>query len=149
MCDQSPQSLQELKQTGMDAATKANIDWCIFNAQIDMESGWNPHARSAAGAVGIAQIIPRWHPDCTDPWNPAIALHYAAELINQNLTFRQGRYGQCAGRLQRRTVCNLGRLVRGDPEVRVADPGRGRAAAHAPTSRRLNAQRRRPPGRNA
>ena len=51
----------------------------IFLAQIQQESGFNPHARSPAGALGIAQIMPAtakgWG---VNPLNPRAALNAAA-----------------------------------------------------------------------
>ena len=44
-------------------ADDAGIDREIFRNQINMESGWNPNAVSWAGAEGIAQIIPKYHPE--------------------------------------------------------------------------------------
>lgn len=35
---------------------------------------------SSAGAVGIAQIVPKWHPD-VDPLNPYASIHYAARYL--------------------------------------------------------------------
>ncbi|MFT2112177.1 transglycosylase SLT domain-containing protein [Marinomonas sp. 2405UD68-3] len=35
---------------------------------------------SHAGAVGIAQIVPRWHPN-VDPLNPVESIYYAAEYL--------------------------------------------------------------------
>lgn len=43
---------------------------------------------SHAGAVGIAQIVPRWHPD-VDPLNPVESIYYAAEYL-ANLEKRFG-----------------------------------------------------------
>lgn len=53
------------------AANKFGIDPQLFVRQIQQESGFNPNARSGAGAVGIAQIMPAtakgWGVDPTDP----------------------------------------------------------------------------------
>jgi len=38
--------------------------------------------KSSAGAVGIAQIVPRWHPN-VDPLNPVESIHYAARYLKQ------------------------------------------------------------------
>lgn len=35
---------------------------------------------SSAGAVGIAQIVPRWHPN-VDPLNPQDSIYYAAQYL--------------------------------------------------------------------
>lgn len=37
------------------------IDALVFEAMISVESGFNPNARSASGAIGLGQIIARWH----------------------------------------------------------------------------------------
>lgn len=41
---------------------------------------------SGAGAVGIAQIVPKWHPD-VDPLDPIASINYAAKIMSQ--WFRQ------------------------------------------------------------
>ena len=62
------------------AATVAGYDPDLFVAQITLESGWNTEAVSRAGAIGIAQIIPQWHPG-VNPRDPVASLQYAANLI--------------------------------------------------------------------
>ena len=60
-------------------AKKYNIPEDIFLRQINQESGFNPAAKSPAGATGIAQIMPQYHPD-VDPNDPYASLEYAAKL---------------------------------------------------------------------
>ena len=72
-------------------AIEAGLDPDIFERQIDAESGFNPNVVSPAGAIGIAQIVPRWHPD-VDPWDPYASLAYAARLMRSYLD----RYGSYA-----------------------------------------------------
>jgi len=43
----------------------------------------NGEVISPAGAVGIAQIIPRWHPN-VDPTNPQASIFYAAGYLREN-----------------------------------------------------------------
>lgn len=38
--------------------------------------------QSSAGAQGIAQIVPKWHPN-VDPLNPVESIHYAARYLKQ------------------------------------------------------------------
>lgn len=38
--------------------------------------------KSPAGALGIAQIIPKWHPT-VDPLDPVASIHYAARYMKQ------------------------------------------------------------------
>lgn len=52
---------------------------------LDIESAYRPdiisgQVRSNAGALGIAQIVPRWHPG-VDPLDPAQAIPYAARYL--------------------------------------------------------------------
>jgi len=62
------------------AAQKYGLRPEIFLRQIQQESGFNPHARSPAGALGIAQIMPAtaqgWG---VNPLNPKAALNAAAK----------------------------------------------------------------------
>ena len=54
----------------------------MFVRQIQRESGFNPTARSQAGAIGIAQIVPRFHPG-VDPTNAEASLDYAAKWMSK------------------------------------------------------------------
>lgn len=71
------------------AARRYGIDEYLFERQIEAESNFDPGAGSSAGAQGIAQIVPRWHPD-VDPWNPPEALDYAARLMRNHLNNYDG-----------------------------------------------------------
>jgi len=76
----------DYRAVAVRAAQRAGINPAIFLRQINQESGFNPNARSSAGAVGIAQIVPRWHPgvDATDPIaSLAYAAHYMAGLVHK------------------------------------------------------------------
>jgi hypothetical protein len=72
------------------AAQKYGLDPSVFERQINQESGFNPGARSPAGALGIAQIMPGtargWG---VDPMNPVAALDAAARNMKQYVD----RYG--------------------------------------------------------
>lgn len=59
----------------------------LLARQLDQESGYNPQIidgtqKSSAGAVGIAQIIPHWHPH-VDPTDPTASIWYAANYMYQ------------------------------------------------------------------
>lgn len=49
----------------------------------EVESSLNPLARSSAGAVGIMQIVPRWHPSLgqAGALDPEKAIWYAAKIL--------------------------------------------------------------------
>lgn len=66
-------------------ARRAGIDPAAFERQIVQESGYaadviDCRRASSAGAQGIAQIVPRWHPG-VNPCDPEEALAYAADLM--------------------------------------------------------------------
>ena len=91
------------------AAQNAGIDPEVFARQIQQESGFDPNAKSPAGAVGIAQIMPStaqgWGVDPTDPqasldaaaqhmkgyldqsggdWSKALAMYNAGPNVDMN-----------------------------------------------------------------
>jgi hypothetical protein len=77
------------------AAAKAyGLDPSIFLRQIQQESGFNPNARSGAGAEGIAQFMPATaQGEGVNPWNPQQALMGAAKMDAGNL-HKYGSYAQ-------------------------------------------------------
>jgi len=66
----------------LEAASANGIDPAILAGLIEVESNFNPKARSGAGAVGIAQIMPGYHPT-VDPTQPIESIHYAAKYLRQ------------------------------------------------------------------
>ena len=42
-----------------DAARRHNVPEDLFLRLVQQESGWNPHARSIKGALGLAQLMPQ------------------------------------------------------------------------------------------
>lgn len=66
------------------AAQRAGIDPDLFTRQIQQESGFRTDAVSPAGARGIAQIVPKYHPN-VDPSDPYASLDYAATLMASHL----------------------------------------------------------------
>jgi soluble lytic murein transglycosylase-like protein len=76
----------DLRAYARDAALRQGIDPGIFVRQIEAESAFNPNAVSKAGAVGIAQILPSWHPD-VDPTDPYASLDYAARLMRGYIVY--------------------------------------------------------------
>src|SRR5215471_7738775 len=89
---EQPQPLQpaepggDLQAYARQAAQKAGIDPDVFVRQIQQESGFNPSARSGAGAVGIAQFMPGTAQGMgIDPTDPYAALDAAARLDAQHL----------------------------------------------------------------
>lgn len=48
----------EYLQMARDAARRHNIPEDLFLRLVQQESGWNPHAKSHKGAMGLAQLMP-------------------------------------------------------------------------------------------
>ncbi len=77
------------------AAQNAGIDPKIFVKQINQESGFNPKARSGAGAMGIAQFMPATAQGLgVDPTNPLASLDGAAKLMSQYVQKYAGDYSK-------------------------------------------------------
>ena len=84
--------MPDYRAVAVQAANRYGINPAIFLRQINQESGFNPNARSSAGAVGIAQIVPRWHPG-VNAADPIASLNYAAKLMS-SLVHKYGSYQQ-------------------------------------------------------
>ena len=87
-------SKNQLKQYARQMAQKYGIDPELFVRQIQMESGFNPRAKSGAGAVGIAQFMPSTAKGMgfTAGVNPLRDLEMAAKLMAGHLRNNNGRY---------------------------------------------------------
>lgn len=56
----------------------------LLDRLVSLESSYNPNAyNSASGASGLTQIIKRWHPSVTNPFDPYEALSYTARMLSQ------------------------------------------------------------------
>ena len=68
MATLDPSKILNLTQLGQQAAARHGLDPRLVDAVIQQESGYNPSARSSAGATGLMQLMPdtgkRFH--CTD-----------------------------------------------------------------------------------
>lgn len=80
----------DLRALARRKARKYGLDPDVFERQIQQESGFNPRARSPAGALGVAQIMPAtargWK---VNPLDPTAALDAAA----RNMAGYVRRYG--------------------------------------------------------
>lgn len=61
-------------------ARKYGVDPRLFRRLITAESGWNPNAGSPAGARGLTQVVPKWHPNA-DLSTPQGQLDYGAKHL--------------------------------------------------------------------
>ena len=72
------------------AAKRHGLDPDVFEAQINQESRFNPGAKSPAGALGIAQLMPDtargWGVDPMDP-------HAALDAAAKNMAAYVRQYG--------------------------------------------------------
>jgi hypothetical protein len=77
------------------AAARAGIDPNVFTAQIQQESGFNPTAKSPAGAIGIAQFMPATAAGVNlDPTDPYASLDAAAKEDAARLKQYGGDWGK-------------------------------------------------------
>jgi hypothetical protein len=76
-----------LKTTAATIARQNHIPVPLFLALIGRESGWNPNARSPAGAIGLGQLMPATARGLgvNDPANPEENLAGAARYLAQQL----------------------------------------------------------------
>ena len=80
-----------------DAIARASLRWnvpmAVLAAQLYAESGFNPFARSPAGAEGIAQFMPGTADayGLRDPYEPAAAINAQAHLMSDLLRRFGGR----------------------------------------------------------
>lgn len=78
-----------------NAARRFGVNPDIFVKQIQQESGFNPNARSPAGAEGIAQFMPGTAAGMgINPWDPQQALQAAAQYDANNLRQYGGNYAK-------------------------------------------------------
>ena len=61
----------------------------LFAALIGVESGFNPHAVSSAGAIGLGQLMPETAAELgvADPFEPVANLHGAARYLTMQLAY--------------------------------------------------------------
>lgn len=68
------------------AQTEANygLPSGLLNRLVQLESSYNPNAyNSASGASGLTQIIKRYHPTVSNPFDPYEALDYTARRLSE------------------------------------------------------------------
>ena len=102
----------------------------FLGATLLQESAYDPHALSAAGAIGIAQFMPETAAGVgVDPYDPFASIDAAGALLGGYAAAYRDRYADrlCdgAGRVQCRAArgraVSRRSAVRGDPRVRRPD----------------------------
>ena len=77
-----------LQTYAVNAANQNGVPVTYFLNFLNAESGFNPDAVGAKGEMGIAQIIPVYHPEVSNPFNPFESMDYAAKtLAGYNASF--------------------------------------------------------------
>lgn len=132
---------QNLRQLARQKAKKYGLDPDIFERQIEAESGFNPRARSHAGAAGVAQIMPgtarSWG---VDPYDPPAALDAAAKnmakYVRQFGSYENALRAYNAGpgaveksRQYRETNNYVAKILKGREPGQLGKPARVRAQA--------------------
>jgi len=79
-----PPAATDYRTLARQDATNARINPDLFVRQIAEESGFNPNAVSAEGAIGIAQFMPQTANGLgINPWDPQQSLQGAALLMSR------------------------------------------------------------------
>lgn len=89
----NPDGTPDYKTTTKWYATTYGISVTHFYKMIGVESGWRPLGCNYAGACGIAQIIPRYHPG-VNVFDPLDSLDYSAWYYRQNLLAHGGSWAK-------------------------------------------------------
>lgn len=77
-------ALSPYDKTIQQAARKYHFDWRLITAQMFQESRFDPNARSAAGALGLMQVLPKTASEMgyTDLYKPEQSIHAGVEYLN-------------------------------------------------------------------
>lgn len=80
------------------AALKHGVPVELFKRLVQQESAWNPRAKSHAGAIGLAQLMPFTARQLgVDPWDPKQNLEGGARYLKQqHRTFKSWRLALAA-----------------------------------------------------
>ncbi len=82
-------------------AHHANIEQTLALSMVIQESSCNPKARSQKGAVGLTQLVPKWHAhkgNITEPYeNLKIGFEYLRELYEQDFSIKNALAKYYAG----------------------------------------------------
>lgn len=94
-------------------AQRFNLDASVYLALIRVESGFSPEVKSSAGALGLTQVIPKWHQEKIDisrrklgvysMFEPRLNLYVGAwtlrEMLDRSTSLRTGllRYNGSLG----------------------------------------------------
>jgi soluble lytic murein transglycosylase-like protein len=96
-----PKACQRYLRAIEHYAHNANIEKTLALSVVIQESSCNPKARSHKGAVGLTQLIPKWHAhkgNITEPYeNLKIGFEYLRELYEQDFSIKNALAKYYAG----------------------------------------------------
>lgn len=119
-----PDRCKQYAETFKNVEKKYNLPDNLLARMAEKESACNPRAVSGAGAEGIMQIVPRWHPG-VDTFNAEQSIEYAGKYMRENFD----RYGSWRAALAAYNwgPGNVSRVLKfhgNDVNVMLADAGR-------------------------
>ncbi len=80
-------------QASKKAAVAQQIPQALVLAVMAQESRFNTQAESSTGAIGLMQVIPRWHPekvtDTESLWDPQVNVRVGAQALREYLDRRK------------------------------------------------------------
>lgn len=98
------QASRAFVRTAYQAGAELSVDPLLLLAIMAIESGYNPVARSSMGAMGLMQVIPRFHPEKLDDHggeqallDPEINIRVGALVLHEYLR----RFGDLEPALQK------------------------------------------------
>lgn len=80
-------------------STRHRIDPMLLAGLVAAESSFNPKARSHANAVGLTQVIAKWHPEKVrrrDLTDPRVSIEVGAAVLRQCFDRRRSKAGALA-----------------------------------------------------
>lgn len=94
----SPAKIREIVDAAHDVGSRYHIDPIMLLAITDVESSFNPNARSSAGAIGLAQIMPGVHVQKVNRMrqagrnilDPGTNLELGAQVFSEYRTLHKG-----------------------------------------------------------
>ena len=96
----SPEALQPIFETAQAAARERQLDPLLIIAVIAIESRFNPFSQSPVGALGLMQIIPRFHQDkvqktaAEQPFlDPVTNVQLGAHILQESIRRQGGLIG--------------------------------------------------------
>lgn len=127
-----------LEAYATNAANQNGVPVPYFLNFLETESSFDPNAIGSRGEQGIAQIIPAYHPDVQNPFNPYESMDYAAKTLASYAarfgsweaafaTWNAGPSAVASGQIPTSTQSYVNKIIGGGltPSASVASPQQG------------------------